>query len=245
MPWPGRATRATTVLLALLLTGCTAVVRHDAPAAPHDGTLALLWTRTSAEHRALFLQIFDHAASRLSELRPRAKRASWGVILDVDETIFDDSDFRLWRLGHPYEEGAFEEWCTHERARALPGAQRFLDYVHALGGRIVLVTNRSERVCEHTRANLRRENLRYDALLCRRSSKDKNERFLAVQSGREPSPLPPLEIVMWLGDNIEDFPNLKQAHLHDPNDPVFARFGRDFFVLPNPVYGSWLKNPMR
>ena len=121
------------MLLALLLSGCTAVVRHEKPHAVPDGTLALLWTRTSAEHRALFLQIYEDAATRLTELRRRAKPGDWGVVLDVDETIFDDSHFRLERLGHPYEERAFEAWCTRELARALPGAQRFLDHVHALG----------------------------------------------------------------------------------------------------------------
>ncbi len=167
------------------------------------------------------------------------------MILDVDETILDDSDFRLQRLGRPYSDEAFEEWCAHEAATALPGARAFLGEVHDLGGLVALVTNRSERICDHTRNNLRKQQLHFDDVLCRRDSNDKNARFLAVQDGRAPSTLPALTVVMWLGDNIEDFPGLKQATLLGEPDNVFARFGRDFFVLPNPVYGSWTRNELR
>ena len=47
--------------------------------------------------------------------------------------------------------------------------------------------------------------------------------------------------LMWIGDNIEDFPDLTQDIRQLP-DSAFARFGRDYIVLPNPMYGSWETN---
>ena len=204
--------------------------------------LPLLWARTAAEHRATYLQTYSLAADRIRDAIPKSKR--WGVVLDVDETILDDSEFRLERLGLPYDPQAFDAWCARERAVALPGAGAFLRRVRALGGVIALVTNRSQSICEHTRTNLDREGLPFDQVLCKEGTDDKNPRFAALASGVPPSTLPPFTILMWLGDNIEDFPKLRQSELRNARDEAFRRFGADFFVLPNPVYGSWTQNPL-
>ena len=45
----------------------------------------------------------------------------------------------------------------------------------------------------------------------------------------------------FVGDNIQDFPGLSQA-IRKQGDEAFADFGARFFVLPNPMYGSWEKN---
>ena len=81
-----------------------------------------------------------------------------------------------------------------------------------------------------------------DAVLCRQDSSDKNARFRAVQEGSAAPGLPPLRIVMWVGDNIQDFPGGSQA-LRDAPAEAFSRFGRDWIILPNPMYGSWERNP--
>ena len=55
--------------------------------------------------------------------------------------------------------------------------------------------------------------------------------------------LPAMRVIMWLGDNIQDFPNLGQS-VRGSGAAGFAEFGRTWFVLPNPLYGSWDKNPV-
>jgi len=49
--------------------------------------------------------------------------------------------------------------------------------------------------------------------------------------------------VMWVGDNIQDFPRLRQD-IRSSSDSAFAEFGDRFIVLPNPMYGSWERNPL-
>lgn len=237
---------AAMLLVVVMAAGCTAAASRRSPnATPPDITLPLLWARTAAEHDAAYAQTFASATNRLERLAPRGKRSQWAVVLDVDETILDDSEFRLHRLGIPYDDADFQNWCANEAARALPGARRFLERVHALGGRIALVTNRDERVCEHTRNNLRKEKLPFDEILCRRETSDKNARFDAIQSGQPPSTLPPQRILLWLGDNIEDFPGIRQRQWPGNATTLLPRFGVDYFILPNPVYGSWMSNALR
>jgi 5'-nucleotidase (lipoprotein e(P4) family) len=205
---------------------------------------ALLWARTSAEHHAAYMQGFK-AATRRVEIATRKVVKPWAVILDVDETILDNSQFEVDQAGKPFDPQAFDTWCAREEAVALPGSREFLRRIRQLGGRIVLVTNRSQASCDHTRSNLGKQDLPFDEVLCKADTDDKNGRFQAVQLGTSPSTLPPLSVVLWVGDNIQDFPGMTQKALRDAPDSAFVEFGDKYIVLPNPMYGSWTSNPMR
>ncbi len=125
-----------------------------------------------------------------------------------------------------------------KQATAIPGAIEFIQTVQRLGGRVAIVTNRSEEVCPATRENLRAVGITFDYLRCKRDGEDRKEpRWQEVSSG-EGTGLGPLEIVMWIGDNIRDFPNLDQS-VRGQGVSAYGQFGDRYFVLPNPLYGSW------
>ena len=114
------------------------------------------------------------------------------------------------------------------------------DRNRALGGKIAIVTNRLESECADTQVVFDAFKLAYDAMLCRKDGTplDKNPRFAAVAEGRTPAGSAPLEIVAWVGDNILDFPGLSQK-VKEQGAPAFADFGVRYFLVPNPMYGSW------
>ena len=125
------------------------------------------------------------------------------------------------------------------------GAARFIGVVRDLGGRVFIVTNRTLAQCDDTRANLTAIGLAVDAVLCRPpESSDKNPRFAAVQNGTAVAGLPALEVLMWVGDNIQDFPALSQQ-IAQQGESAFSAFGTRCIILPNPMYGSWERNPPR
>ena len=47
-----------------------------------------------------------------------------------------------------------------------------------------------------------------------------------------------LGILAFIGDNILDFPGLDQR-VTTAGEEAYADFGVRFFMLPNPMYGSW------
>ena len=106
--------------------------------------------------------------------------------------------------------------------------------------RAAVVTNSAMNLCDDVRANLAARGLRYDVLLCRgeRDGDRKEGRFQSVADGTARPDLGPLEILLFVGDNIQDFPDQSQA-LRGKDEAAFADFGARFFVLPNPVYGTW------
>ena len=207
--------------------------------------LSIRWVRDSAEHRALFLQVYRAATAHVEREAATRAAGTWAVVLDADETVLDNSLYQLEqaRAGRPFDPVSWTAWCARREAVPLPGASAFLSRVRALGGKVVIVTNRSAAECPDTEAVFRAQGLVHDAMLCRPDGgpSDKNPRFEAVARGTTPAGLPPLEVVAFLGDNIQDFPEKGQA-LRKQGDEAFADFGARFFVLPNPMYGSWERN---
>lgn len=164
-------------------------------------------------------------------------------MLDADETVINNVTYQLERAqqGLGYSPESWTAWVRRREATPIPGASAFLARVRALGGRIAIVTNRLQSECADTAAVFERHRLAHDAILCRPDGgpSDKNLRFEAVAAGRTPASDTPVEILAFVGDNILDFPGLsQQAALKGESN--LAPFGARFFVLPNPMYGSWL-----
>ncbi|HET7463834.1 MAG TPA: HAD family acid phosphatase [Longimicrobium sp.] len=216
------------------------------PLQPAASLGAVHWWRNSAEHDAIYLQTDRWAGERLRELAAREPRGTWAVIMDADETVIDNSSYQLRRGGQNegYSAESWMAWVNELAAPATPGAVDFTRLVHELGGRVAIVTNRDDPVCPQTRENLRKVGIAFDVALCRvNGQSDKNPRFQQVASGTGTS-LPPLKVLMWVGDNIQDFPNLGQD-VRTQGPQAFGAFGNNFVVLPNPMYGSWERNPLQ
>jgi 5'-nucleotidase (lipoprotein e(P4) family) len=203
-----------------------------------DPILAVRWVRDAAEYEAAVRQLYAVAQAQVERAVSGRAAGSWAVILDADETIISNLKYQDERtaLGKGYSSDSWTAWVKRKEATALPGAAAFLKRVRALGGRIAIVTNRRAAVCGDTEANLKAVGLIYDVVLCRTDEEDKNARFQAVATGTAGQP--PLEVVAFVGDNIRDFPALSQA-IKGSGPEAFAKFGTTFFVVPNPLYGSW------
>lgn len=206
------------LLIALLaLTAC---------AHPSQIPSGLVWTERSAERRALVLQIYRHAMDRLIELSLGKAPGTWAVITDADQTLLDDTGYMQWRKEHnvAYSDSNWNAYLRDNLLPAMPGAITFAKRVQELGGRLIVVTNHDEIVCDRTRENFRAVDIPVAEVHCKTDTSDKNARFRNV--GRS--------VVMYLGDNIKDFPGMSQAATEG-----IEHFGRDWFMFPNPMYGSW------
>jgi predicted secreted acid phosphatase len=99
------------------------------------------------------------------------------------------------------------------------------------GRAVVIVTNRDESQCTATGANLQRVGVAADAVLCKTDPANgfKDARFDAVECS--------------CGSATTSRTFLRQD-LRTASDSAFASFGNRFIVLPNPMYGSWERNPL-
>ena len=239
---PRALRRSSTIFLAAFALSCASspVSVEPPPSAPDD----LLWVRSSAEYPALCLQAYRLATLRLEELVQGRSPGTWAVSLDADETILSNSLYEKerWLAGSAFQDTAWAQWVDRREATALPGAAAFLERVRALGGKIAVVTNRTAAQCAATRENLDRLSLLYDVVLCRSEVREKEPRWESLRTGTAAPSLGPLEIVLWIGDNIQDFPELTQESRHAPG--ALDDFAGRFILLPNPMYGSWERTPL-
>ncbi len=247
---------AVLLVLGTLTAGC-ATASPPAPSAPGPMAgaqppsaenavqrhLEVHWVRSSAEYRALTFQIYRDAGARIQALAPTLGK-DWAVVMDGDDTVLDNSDFerRLAESGETFEESMWDRWVFEEAAGAVPGAVEFIHLVQSLGGRLAIVTNRDERLCPATKRNLEAIGVNAAVVLCETDTGEKEPRFRMVEQGTAAPGLPPLHIALWVGDNIRDFPGLDQSLREAPASALDA-FGRRFFLVPNPMYGSWIGNP--
>jgi len=238
------------LLITLLVLGCSSSATRLPAIEPPEEKPSLEmsrdvhWMRNSAEYQAIVLQTYRLAGLRLRELVADKKPGSWAVSVDADETVIDSTEFnKEWDLeGRKFTVDLWDIWISGRKDPLVPGAVAFLKLVHSLGGHIVFITNRSEFNCPDTEANLRAFDAPFDVVLCRGEDNQKELRWEAVEKGETSAGLPPLEIVMWLGDNIQDFPGLDQS-LRQESAEAFSKFGDRYFTFPNATYGSWQANP--
>jgi 5'-nucleotidase (lipoprotein e(P4) family) len=204
---------------------------------------AILWTQSSAEKAALSYQAFSLARLRLDQdfRAIRSRRVKRAVIVDVDETVLDNSAYqaKLAKERRPFEAKTWTDWCNRAEAKALPGAVEFLRYANSRGVRVFYITNRRLTEKDGTARNLQKlgfPDVSDETLLVRTDGSTKEPRRQSVAAK--------YRIVLLMGDNLNDFAGVfEQSKTIDSRIAAAEQnkneFGARFIVLPNPMYGAW------
>jgi 5'-nucleotidase (lipoprotein e(P4) family) len=211
--------------------------------------LSTLYVQRSAEYQALCLQTYRSAAQQLPSLLDSAIRnlgptalaqRPAAIVLDLDETVLDNSSYAGWQIRHgsAYSSPSWQAWVDKAEAGAVPGVRDYLATAQHLGLRIYYVSNRKRSQWAATERNLQALGLPLeglDSLWLRDESSDKQARrdTLANQA----------TVLQWVGDNLQDMNNFKSYSSEEERLQVVQgqaeRLGRDWILLPNPVYGPW------
>ena len=225
-----------------MLGACIVVTLH-AQNAPAPRSLEIKFVRDSAEYATITRQTYRLAGDAVRRAAQRAGRTPWAVVLDLDETVFDNSAYQLERAayGLPFESASWAAWTERREAGAVPGVSDFIAVVRQLGGRIAWISNRNTTVENPTRANLQTLGVWNDEdRLCLQLDSQHTKRMRRAEvvsgsgncawSGRA------MKVAVFVGDQMGDFPT---ADENIPETGGDAAFGRTCFLLPNPMYGDW------
>ena len=199
---------------------------------------ANLWLQTSAEYRALCYQAYNTALAQIKSAVRTDKPLA--VILDCDETVIDISPLDAACLDTD-DNVSFSAWIKESKAGAMPGAYEFLSAVDALSIDIFYVTNRNEKLKADTMRNMKALNFpQIDEahMLCETESEGKEARFKRIESQ--------YNVILYLGDTAHDFPTGSYRKSVSERNEITDRnknlYGVKYFVLPNPVYGDWMRD---
>ncbi len=227
--------------------------------APYSWDLlnSVLWTQTAAERRALSTQIYRQAKPMLDaaledpdwtaslEQGEGASELPPAIVLDVDETVLDNSDFQAQLIidNIKFRRPHWQEWCRKEKAPPIPGALEFTKYAAQRGVTVMYLTNRRHEVEEATRNNLEKFGFPLkvdeDTLYTRG---EKEEWDISDKSSRRTDIATRYRVLLLFGDDLNDFVSGTRRSLAE-RDAVVAEYdeywGSKWFVLPNPEYGGW------
>jgi 5'-nucleotidase (lipoprotein e(P4) family) len=249
----------------IMLASC-ATVKHSAPPVEetHTGAaisnmvteaaddqdhllLATLWFQKSAEMRALYYQCFRSAKIALAENMAWAGRTKpAAVVLDIDETLLDNSPFQGWQVleKKEFNNDDWFRWVELAQAKPLPGAVEFTRYADSLGVEVFYVSNRTVQEMGPTIENMATwgfVNADSTHMLLKETTSSKVERRAHIENE--------FEIILLVGDNLADLSGAYEKRGTDFGfgtvDADRQLFGTKYIVLPNPMYGNWLNDLMR
>jgi len=229
---------------------------------PQDDTLnATAWFQ-SLERDLVFREVYRAAGAHLDaalrdpgwDALPKGERdrdargLPPAIIVDVDETVLDNSpqqvrQIRARREG--FDEAAWAAWIDQRAAKPLPGALEFLQAAATRGVTVFYISNRDAAQSDATVANLRSAGFPIATATqflglgtvvegCTAQGSSKACRRQLVGRGHR--------VLMQFGDQLGDFVQIDAntpAGRAGTAAPYAGWIGERWWVLPNPMYGSW------
>jgi len=247
MPFPSRAL----LLIVAFCAGCSGL--RDT----HERLHSVLWMQQSAEYYALVNTTYHRAVEALDRaLVDKTWTAAVeqegdfallppAVILDLDETVLDNTPFEahLIKSRRPFVREEWDLWVEKASAGAVPGALKFIAEAQKKGITVFFVTNRRDYQEVPTRRNLAKLGVALD-----------QDIDSVLSEGEGISNWPPdktyrrrylskkYRILLLVGDDLGDF---IEGAMESPDERLHLarqnmhRWGISWFLIPNPIYGSW------
>lgn len=230
---------------------------HSSNPLRHPTTSATLWVQNAAEYQALTTTIYKTASNFLEKalndsgwtaaVEQSAQSASAmapAIIIDVDETVLDNAPFqaRMIKQQSSFDPGAWNDWVMEAQANPVPGALNFLKEADQLGIAIFYITNREAAVEEGTQKNLQKMGFPLSPEEDRILSKGEHPDWTSSKVNRRAEVAAKYRILMLIGDDLNDFIAAKNIS-RQKREALVRKYseywGQKWFILPNPVYGSW------
>ncbi len=249
--------------LPFLLVACTT---QDGSEKSPD--LGALWVQNSAEYHAVSRQVYRTASMALPALiadkawsaipyQNNAENLPPAIIMDIDQTVVNGIDFELG-YERPFTSTKHDAWNDSHVAMPVPGASEFVELARASGVQVFFLTGRP---CSTTaESSCPPKSIAVQDLIEAGIPADEADVSLAGEQqdwGSEKKVRRDYiarnhRVIMLFGDDLGDFVpcvrrspvapcetgatianRLALATEHD------AYWGAGWYILPNPMYGSW------
>ena len=218
--------------------------------------LAVLFAQTSPEYAANNIQTYKMAAANIDKaLKDKGWTAALeqkgnfdnkpaAIILDVDETVLDNSAFQARAIinGFSYPTG-WIEWGNEANAPAVAGVKEFLNYADSKGVSIFYVTNRVAELKKATKDNIIKLGLPFDQSINPLMMKGENS-WGSDKTSRRQLISEDYRIILMAGDQITDFISLEESAVSiqkrlELSNKYSDEWGTKWFMITNPMYGKW------
>ena len=228
----------------------------------NDNLNAVLWTQRSVEFKGNAWTAYKLAMIRLDQALankkwtgvPAEQTSGYrnlppAVILDVDETVLDNSDYQAWNVtaGTSFDPKTWTSFVKSQTSRPIPGALEFTQYAVKKGVKVFYVTNRVAEEEAATRENLAKYGFPLDANMDTILVRGEREEWKSsAKSARRAFVAQNYRVLLNIGDNFSDFTDdykgtdAERLQVFEANA---ALWGKEWIVIANPTYGSFESTP--
>ncbi|NGP89058.1 5'-nucleotidase, lipoprotein e(P4) family [Fodinibius halophilus] len=239
--------------ISAVIAGCSS----SATVLDHPATNSTLWMQNAAEYHALTTSVYKTAGANLAlavedsywsayagDKKDEYQSKPPAIILDVDETVLNNAPFqaRMVKQNSDFNITDWNQWVMEAQATAIPGALTFTKRASQKGIAIYYLTNREAKVEEGTRKNLRKLGFPLSEDEDRILSKNERQNWTSAKTERRSYVAQKHRILMLFGDDLNDFISAKNISQQERTELVtkhLEKWGKKWFILPNPAYGSW------
>jgi len=264
---------ATLVASLLTLTACATTNIEPSAEHKTEPDLAILWAAHSAEYQAATLQVYAQATRDLPRLiadkswsvLPGHEGASdkpTAVILDIDQTVVSGVDMALTLM--PFNTVRQYEWGLTHQTIPIRGVTEFVDTAKNLGVEVFFVTNRPCELRQDSSDPCPQQQGVIDLVAEIGIVTDAARVMLANEKpewnreklSRREYIAASHRVIMLFGDDYGDFVACSRAIPSAPCTTPATRasrakaldtykeyWGNGWYILPNPMYGSWTSVP--
>ena len=224
----------------------------------HDGLNATYWYQNAIEYKANAYALYQLATVRLDQaLADKSWTAALeqtsgyeglppAVILDIDETVLDNSRYQAWIVENDkyYSSKTWGPFVDSQTSKAIPGSLEFTKYAASKGVKVIYVSNRKAPGEAATRANLAKFGypvaededvvlLRGEKEAWKSSNKTPRREYVTAK----------YRVLLQLGDNLGDSTDEGVKGTPAERMAVYQkhqeRWGKSWIMFANPTYGSW------
>ena len=182
------------------------------------------------------------------------------IILDVDETVVSNAGYQKTLATAPYTRFRHFDWMRNNRAVPIRGAAETIEAARAAGVTVFFLTNRACEEFDGVDGDCPAEQVTIDDLREAGIESDPEHVLMAwEQPGWSKEKLNRREfvaqthrVIMLFGDDYGDFVHCTRAKplppctepatrasRHAALDTYAGYWGNGWYVLPNPMHGSW------
>ncbi|PKR57287.1 5'-nucleotidase, lipoprotein e(P4) family [Thalassospira lohafexi] len=223
--------------------------------AQNDGLNGTLWLQTSVEYKTTAMSVYagatrllpaaigDHSWTAALEQDGNFMAKKPAVILDVDETVLDNSAYQSWVVTEDtsYSSKTWAAFVNDAISTPTPGALEFTKAAAAKGVEVFYVSNRKAPEEAATIKNLQEYGFPFadekHVML-----RGEIETWGSAKAPRRQAVADDYRVIMLFGDNFGDFTDDIDGSIDERlevMDKYATYWGERWFMLPNPSYGSW------
>jgi len=212
-----------------------------------DNYPSLQWVK-SFEYNLSCVQVYKTAQRQFDSLdlkniesvmleHKEGEKLPLAIVTDIDETILLNYKFEeeIIKGKVPFSNPLFKKYVNLGQQIPIKAAIKYFQYLSSKGIKIIYISNRTASMENATYEYLKKYGYPIDSkddLLL----KGEKEEWSRDKSSRRSYISKKYTVIQIFGDNLKDFTQTENEIIKHKN-----RFGISWFLLPNPIYGSWLK----